>query len=312
MMRQWRVGSFSMGLILVLLGIGLLIDHFSGAASMLEVMLRWWPAVLILLGLEIIAAGALNRNGQFVIKYDFFSMIIVFVFFIFTLGGYVLAESGLLPAIRDGLTAYEQTLSMRKTKIPLNGIAKVVLSYGDGELELHSTTGEHLEIFGQASLHTPAETTFTAADFGALETHRSGETLYIQLAPLPEQIGLFHYGARQIKRTVLVPADRFLIIEGSGVHENMQLRLDRLEAPWSIHCGGSVQALLSPELDVTLYSTTSHPHARESLKGNAPWEIAEPPVEGELEPASGTIQIGAGTWPLHINAGWDVTADLWP
>ena len=308
-MRQWRVGSFSMGLVLVLLGVGLLLDHFSGVTSTLEIIVKWWPAVLILLGLEIIAAGALYRNEQLKIKYDFLSMFIVFVFFLFTLGGYTLAESGLLPAIRDGLTAYEHTLSLPAAKIPLNGIEKVVLSYVDGELELHSTTGDHVEIFGQACLHAPTESTFTAAaDFGAIETHRSGSTLYIQVAQLPVQRGLFHYGARQIKRTVL-PAGISLNIEGSGAHQNMQVRLDRLEAPWSINCGGSVQALLSPELDVTLYSTTNHFHS-ESLE--TPLGNSGTARRGELEPVSGTFQIGAGTWPLHIAAEWEVTADLWP
>ena len=42
-MRQWRVGSFSMGLVLVLLGIGLLLYQLKGAPAALDLIFNWWP-----------------------------------------------------------------------------------------------------------------------------------------------------------------------------------------------------------------------------------------------------------------------------
>ena len=90
-MRQWRVGSFSMGLILVLLGVGLIVDHYSAAHKALELVITWWPLALILLGIEILAVGFLSRNEQFKIKYDGWSIFLMIILFFFCLGSYALS-----------------------------------------------------------------------------------------------------------------------------------------------------------------------------------------------------------------------------
>lgn len=68
-MRQWRIGTMSLGLTLLLLGVGLVYAQIeqSRAASLL---LDWWPLIFVVLGLEILAQYVINRKGEFQMKYD--------------------------------------------------------------------------------------------------------------------------------------------------------------------------------------------------------------------------------------------------
>lgn len=312
-MRQWRVGSFSMGLVLVLMGVGLLLDRFSGITTTLEIMINWWPAVLILLGLEVLAAGFFFRSEQVRLKYDFFSMLLVAVFFFVSLAGYALTYSGLIPAIQEGLLSYEHTVSIPAAEIPLDGIEKVVLSYTDGDLELHSAAGDSVQIFGQALVYAPTEEkSEKLVDSGAIETHRSGNTLYISVNQLPARAGLFNSGVRRVSRTVLIPANVSLDIQGDSLHYQLvQVKIDQLAAPWSIDSVSRVKVLLSPNLDLSLHGkTTQH----QAFLGNADWQITEQENETEsyYYSATGTFELGEGTWPLYINTQSEITADILP
>ncbi|MEW5783757.1 MAG: DUF5668 domain-containing protein [Bacillota bacterium] len=313
-MRQWRVGSFSMGLVLVLMGVGLLLDRFSGITSSLEIIINWWPAVLILLGLEVLAAGFLFRSEQVRLKYDFFSMFLVALFFIFSLIGYALTYSGLIPAIREGLVSYEHTVSIPAAEIPLEGIEKVVLSYTDGDLALHSAAGDSVQIFGQALVYAPtAEKSAQLADTGAIETYRSGNTLYISIKQLPARAGLFNSGVSRVSRTVLIPANVSLDLQGSGslCQQDLQVKINQLAAPWSINSFSRVKLLLSSKLDLTLHGKTT---LHQGFLGNAGWQITEQEDETDWSrySAYGTFALGEGTWPVYINTQSEITADILP
>jgi len=82
------------GLDPVLLGVGLIIDHFSGNLKALELVTNWWPLALILLGTETLAVGFLSRNEQFKIRYDGWSILLTIILVFFCLGSYALSYSG--------------------------------------------------------------------------------------------------------------------------------------------------------------------------------------------------------------------------
>jgi len=52
-MRKWRVGTISMGILLVATGILLLLGEIKGISGAM-LILRWWPVILIVLGVEIL------------------------------------------------------------------------------------------------------------------------------------------------------------------------------------------------------------------------------------------------------------------
>jgi len=76
--RQWRVGTISLGFTLIFGGITLLIWQVSGQPAPL-LLLKWWPSVLVVLGLEVLAYTFQLNKEQPVLKYDLVSICLIFV-----------------------------------------------------------------------------------------------------------------------------------------------------------------------------------------------------------------------------------------
>lgn len=75
-MRKWRVGTISMGLLLIATGLILVISEFQGFNGA-GLILRWWPVILIVLGLEILVYILFSKEEQPKIKYDGLSIFLV-------------------------------------------------------------------------------------------------------------------------------------------------------------------------------------------------------------------------------------------
>ncbi|NLL52509.1 MAG: hypothetical protein GX248_07395 [Peptococcaceae bacterium] len=86
-MRKWRVGTFSMGLILIAAGILLLAAELWGLNGA-YLIVRWWPVILIVLGIEILAYVILSKEEQPKIKYDGLSIFLVIVVILISCGVY--------------------------------------------------------------------------------------------------------------------------------------------------------------------------------------------------------------------------------
>ena len=68
-MRRWRVGTISMGILLIATGIILMLSEIQGFNGA-RFILRWWPALLIILGIEILTYVVFSKEEQPKIKYD--------------------------------------------------------------------------------------------------------------------------------------------------------------------------------------------------------------------------------------------------
>ena len=86
-MREWRVGTFTMGFALIALGIFLLLDLF-GAFNGGYWAMRLWPVVIIFLGVEVLlyAVVANKKPETLKIKYDFVSIFLVLLIGMASLG----------------------------------------------------------------------------------------------------------------------------------------------------------------------------------------------------------------------------------
>lgn len=108
-MKTKRVGSISMALVLIAFGVVLLISQFS-TLSAVELSVKLWPGILILLGLEILYCSYRRQKDKedLIIKYDVFSIFIVTVILFVNVCLYGLMETGVLDLIK--LRVSEETL----------------------------------------------------------------------------------------------------------------------------------------------------------------------------------------------------------
>lgn len=77
-MRQWRVGTLSMGLLLIAAGIIMILGKII-SFNHIENIVKWWPVILILLGSEILANVYFSKDPQPKVKYDLLSIFFVII-----------------------------------------------------------------------------------------------------------------------------------------------------------------------------------------------------------------------------------------
>ncbi|NLY46274.1 MAG: hypothetical protein GX053_09855 [Tissierella sp.] len=96
-----RVGTISMALVLIGFGLVLFIGQFS-QISAVELSIKLWPGILMLLGGELLYCGYRRQKDKddIVIKYDVFSVFIVTSILIVNIGLYGLMETGILDYIK--------------------------------------------------------------------------------------------------------------------------------------------------------------------------------------------------------------------
>lgn len=82
-MRTRRVGSITCGILLIVFGV-LFILHMLVPAITYTFIFRFWPLILVFLGLEIIISNV--KAGETIMKYDLGAIVLVFVLAMFSMG----------------------------------------------------------------------------------------------------------------------------------------------------------------------------------------------------------------------------------
>lgn len=90
-MRNWRVGSITLGFTLLVFGISMLMSRITGFYTLLDVVL-WWPVVLILLGIEILASLFLSKEKPSRVNFDGGSIFLITLLVVFALGVSVISH----------------------------------------------------------------------------------------------------------------------------------------------------------------------------------------------------------------------------
>ena len=86
-MRHWRVGTLTMGLVLIGFGVTLLIGQIQGIST-IDLIYKWWPIVLIMLGIETLVFVYSTKDGETRVRFDGFSIFLIIILILFTIGGY--------------------------------------------------------------------------------------------------------------------------------------------------------------------------------------------------------------------------------
>lgn len=88
-MRKFKVGELSLGIVLVTIGIVVIIGNFIDSQLAIKII-RWWPIIIILLGIEIIVYS-LKRNS-YNIKFDGFSIFAIILIILISIGMFIICN----------------------------------------------------------------------------------------------------------------------------------------------------------------------------------------------------------------------------
>ncbi|WNQ11526.1 hypothetical protein MJA45_00125 [Paenibacillus aurantius] len=221
-MKRWRVGTFSMGAALLLMGLSLLMSIGSGKDSA-GLLLDWWPVIFLLLGGEILLHLFLSKEEKSMVSYDLFSLFIVGTLVAAGIGMAVLTSTGLVQELRMAAGRVERTreLPYIKQAVPAE-VEKIVIQSAIPALKVDTMPDKELHLFGSYRVmdedkETAAGPSVTEQEVASVRT--VGRTLYVQVKELPRKRGLVD-GYPSETATLVLPAG--IPVERRGYGEEME------------------------------------------------------------------------------------------
>ena len=150
-MKKWRVGTISMGLLLIAIGIIMITGRIYGFSAV-NLIAKWWPVILILLGIEILGYNIFAKNEDVKIVFDGFSIFATIVIIVISLGAFGITEA--FKYFPDNFqkgfvfsSDYKHVTSVTKNyTIDASGKSKLVLSNEYGDTKFVKGTGKNIEV----------------------------------------------------------------------------------------------------------------------------------------------------------------------
>lgn len=303
-MRTWRVGTISMGISLVGLGLVLLVSQIADM-NLTTILISWWPLLFIILGTEILFYIYFSRKESSFVKYDILS--ILFVGLLGTTGIVLilLTSSGLMDQVRAAVNSEEKTVNLPGFNQKAGkGIQRVVLDSGPYPLTIESGNDGEVSVFGTYGerVMKDADSLLKKAE-DYLLVERNGDTLYISFKDLPIQNGLLDSGTMNLKATLIIPAE--LAVEIDGQSNDLVLKPRKLLNDWSVKDSGNLSVFLQDNSDIKI-------DAREAEELEGPengWKMTEVKQETNEEgivKKNGIFNTGEGKHTLTVTDTFNV------
>lgn len=303
MMRRWRVGSFSMGLSLLMLGVLLFLSQVL-EQSIHELFSLWWPCILIVLGLEILVHLVWRKEEQPVLKYDVLS-----IFFVSVIGSVgilfaLLTSTGVWEHIEAAVTEEEKSYELPSAGQSLSEVTKrIVIQSNHLDVNLEGMEGDEWHAFGSYRWYNPGSSQEKAPiekvdDY--LITRQVGDTLFIELLEPSSFSGLVS-SSISLDLTLVVPVDRQVEIRNE--RGDVDVYIPQTEADWFLEAQ-HVRLHLSDPQNMFLTARSNSP----LVQGNQPWDDVK--MEEEMDLYIGTMKFGDGQYSMVVNAKDRVHVDV--
>lgn len=181
-MKIKRVGTISMGVVLIAFGVILFLSQIN-KFSALNIVLKIWPVILILIGLEVLWYRYISKDEGVVIKYDFFSIFIIFIILIVNIGIFAVNESGIIQRFESMFlsSTYDMDISIEEYIVD-EAISKIIIN-DTNNMVLRARSDN--KISGVSKLNVYAASKEEADELAGLNNikyEKSGDILYVYSA----------------------------------------------------------------------------------------------------------------------------------
>ncbi|MBE6081588.1 hypothetical protein EQM13_03875 [Acidilutibacter cellobiosedens] len=288
-MKKRKVGVISLAIVLIGLGIIIFAAQVN-KLSAVELAMKFWPAILFLLGGEILWYSYKGNKEDGNVKYDVFSILMIFVIVIVNLGIYGFIESGAMSKVNRMILNENYSFDISKDGVNVKDeIRKIVISGPGPYYNLNIRTDEGNKLFFSGSLNVRADSEKKAEEISKRDyifTRESNNVLYISFVN-----NRYHnnetLSVEPVDLTLIIPEDREVEIRGGNSYE---IVLGNIKKDWTIDKGESVKILLGKDSNVKINAYASD---KTNLNGNAQWNITgeNPKVKGELIRGQGNSNI---------------------
>ncbi|WP_058307643.1 hypothetical protein [Gracilibacillus massiliensis] len=249
-MRQWRVGSISMGITLIGLGIILIMTTFNKSWDAVTLFQSWLPCLLIILGAEIVIYLVFSKKEQPLVKYDILSIFMIFFIGIVSTGAYLLSSTGLLTQIQYVVNAEEVEVSIPTIVEPIDHtIEKIVIDSKHGDLAVEANNGDQVSIFGSFRSNIEDEISMDEA----VTINQVEDVLYIRSLQPRTQHGIGNMYT-DYDLTISIPGD--IEVEVRSFISEVNVDLNKLKANWYVNAAESATFSELTEANVSVSAST--------------------------------------------------------
>jgi hypothetical protein len=297
-MKKLRVGTLSLGILLVVMGFVILLAQIN-QYDIVEQILTWWPVILILIGAEILWQVYTSKEEEPAVKYDTFSMFIIAVLVLFSLGACTLSSAGIMDVAAQALSSADFNLEIPLQVVKTgDNIEEIIINIPGEMINIEKGSDDAVVLFGTASVNAvdrqAAENTVKQTK---LVSREEGNKLYVTVVPMPRPTGM-KTGANQGKY-MLLPSNKKVRIESSQYFE-LKISSGALECIYLIDGYGKVSMNVPETADLWIKAVVSGSYR---LSGNVVWDIHgheedESPIP--TQPVTGTLQWGDGSHKITI------------
>lgn len=169
-MRKWRVGTLTLGLLLIALGSAFFIARTSGVITVTQV-LNWWPIAIILLGIELLLSGVISKGEDSKVKFDGFSIFAIILIILYCTGSFTLTKISNhihfsdIPFSIDNYR-YEEVYK-KNASIDASGKNSLVVENQLGTIDVGKSSSNKIELEAEIRLKTD-DTAYTKSVYNSI------------------------------------------------------------------------------------------------------------------------------------------------
>lgn len=292
-MRRQRVGTLSLGILLIVLGILLLTAQFK-QRLILDMLLIWWPLILVLIGVEILWYVYTSTEQEPKVKYDAFSIFIIMVIVFSSIGIYALTATGVVERVSRNIKSSIVSADVPSQRFPVREeIKKIIIYAPGGKLDIKRNSNPDIIVFGRAVVDAiDNEEAKALIEENPVVFQEEGNMLFVQF-PADVRSGGPNPYIREMRHTLLMPANQS--VEVSGDYFYVSIDTKALGKGWLIKGNGILNITADKEGDdLSLRAQVDDP---ERLKGNVNWQLEESGGDGTdgRSAFEGRLKWGEGT-----------------
>ncbi|MDI3481763.1 MAG: hypothetical protein PWQ97_1418 [Tepidanaerobacteraceae bacterium] len=241
-----------------------------------------------------------NKEKDTAVSFDIFSIFVICVIGLFSLGIYALSEVGVIGRISRMVSSQDFVLAVEPERFDIDGsVRKIIIESPDCELTVR--TGKEHSVISRGSARVTADSRKTAENLLSSRKvvfYKSGDTLYISFNTPSSGDGHGFY-ARMTGYTVIVPEDIDIEINNGRY---LKISADNLKSNWLVENSGKVEIRLPGSADARVKAVVDD---RESLEGNAEWKITGNDAKDTNPPHSivGEAVFGSGSYSINVMGG---------
>ncbi|MFC4778959.1 hypothetical protein ACFO9Q_19365 [Paenibacillus sp. GCM10023252] len=202
-MKSWRVGTLSMGVTLLLIGVTLALSLWQGKDAY-NALLWAAPFVFILLGAELLVyLKVASGSERTIVRYDWMSLFFVGVVGAASLLLALLASSGLLEEFQQAMDLKDRSTVIQTEAAAVPAAIKKIVVQAQHSLVIDTSEARDVQLLGQVRYRSVEP---IKQEKQVLHTNTVGTTLYVIVDGYDVSEGVFGSEYVNPQLTLVVPA----------------------------------------------------------------------------------------------------------